>query len=320
MAFRTLMFVAAISIGAQPAGAQPMEKIRVATTFLGLWDTSQPTFCKDRGEFAKAGLDIEVNNTRGGSENVQAVVAGGMDIGYSPGTNAVLAAYRQGARIKIISAEFKGQSDTFFYVRADSPIKSIDDINGKVVAFPRPGGSSEALLLGLRNERKLDLKLVATGGMDATFTMTMTRQVDVGYAIPPAVLEAAEKGQVRIIFSGAEVRSQRDITNRVIVASAAFLKNRRAVASRFLEVLDRCIAWTYANPTESAKMYAALNKVAAPIAAKGISFYPRDTLVFGPPIGMDEVVRQAIENKFIDKPLSPDESRDLIDILYTTKQ
>src|ERR1051325_1134232 len=141
-----------------PVHAQKLEKVKVATTFLGLWDTSQPTFCKDRGEFAKAGLDVDVISTRGGSENVQAVIAGGMDIGYSPGTNAVLAAYMQGAKIKIISAEFMGQNDTFWYVLADSPIKTIDDIRGKSVGFPRPGGAGEAILLALRSERNLDFK------------------------------------------------------------------------------------------------------------------------------------------------------------------
>jgi NitT/TauT family transport system substrate-binding protein len=315
-----LLTSAIVGISAPTATAQQMEKVRVATTFLGLWDTSQPTFCKDRGEFAKAGLDVEVASTRGGSENVQAVTAGGMDIGFSPGANAVFAAYRQGAKIKIVSAEFKGQNDTFFYVRSDSPLKSIGDMAGKAVSFPRPGGASEALLLGLKNERKLDFKMVATGGMDATFTMTMTKQVDVGYAVLPSVLDAVEKGQVRMLFSGENVESQKNLSNRVIIASSDFVRNRRPVAQKFLEVLDRCIDWSYANIAESSKMYAALNKIEPAIAAKALSFYKRDMLAFGPMVGMDELVKQSVENKFIDKPLTPDEIKDLVDILYSSKK
>ena len=137
-----LVALAAATACGSAVHAQATEKVKVATTFLGLGDTSQPTFCKDRGEFSKAGLDVDVISTRGGSENVQAVTAGGMDIGYSPGTNSVLAAYVQGAKIKIVSTEFIGQNDTYFYVRADSPLKTIDDIKGKSVAYPRPGGAS----------------------------------------------------------------------------------------------------------------------------------------------------------------------------------
>jgi NitT/TauT family transport system substrate-binding protein len=301
-----------------PALAQPMEKIKVATTFLGLWDTSQPTFCKERGEFRKAGLDVEVVSTRGGSENVQAVTAGGMDIGYSPGTNSVLAAYGQGAKIKIISAEFMGQNDTFFYVPADSPVKAIDDLKGKSVAFPRPGGAGEAILLALKAERNLDFKPVATGGMDATFTMTMTKQIDVGYSVPPSVLEAVDKGQVRVVFAGDDVRALRDLTGRVIIATSDFLKNRRSVAVKFMEVLDRCIDWAYANTDETAKMYADLNKIPANIAKKGLEFYKRETLAFGPIRGLDGVMKQAVDGKFIDKPLSQEQLKDLIDIVYTT--
>lgn len=302
------------------ASAQNLEKVKVSTTFLGLWDTSQPTYCKERGEFAKAGLDVEVTSTRGGSENVQAVVAGGHDIGYSPGTNAVLAAYLQGSKIKIVGSQFMGQNDTFFYVPADSPIKSIEDLKGKSVAFPRPGGASEGLLLSLKNERKLDFKPVATGGMDATFTMTMTKQVDVGYSIPPSGLDQVQSGKIRVLFSGDDVKSQRNLTGRVNIASADFIAKRRPVAVKFFEVLDQCINWAYANTAESAKWYAALNKVTPEIAQRGLAFYKRETLAFGPIRGMDEVMKGAVDGKFIEKPLSADQLKDLVDIVYTTKK
>lgn len=298
--------------------AQAMETVKVATTFLGLWDTSQPTFCKDRGEFSKAGLDVDIVSTRGGSENVQAVTAGGMDIGYSPGTNAVLAAYMQGAKIKIISTEFIGQNDTYFYVRADSPLKTIDDLKGKSVAYPRPGGASEGVLLGLKTERHIDFKAVATGAMDATFTMVMTKQIDVGYSILPNQLDSVAKGDIRVLFSGDDVKSQRDISGRAIIASADFVKNRRATLEKFMRVLDGCIDWAYAHQGESSKMYAALNKVDAQTAAKALVFYKRSTLAFGPMTGWDDVVKQSLDAKFIRTPPTPDQVKDLVDIVYTT--
>ena len=301
-----------------PAHAQTMEKVKVATTFLGLWDTSQPTFCKDRGEFSKASLDVDVISTRGGSENVQAVTAGGMDIGYSPGTNSVLAAYMQGAKLKIVSSEFVGQNDTYFYVPTDSPLKTIDDIKGKSVAYPRPGGASEGILLGLKAERHIDFKAVATGAMDATFTMVMTKQIDVGYSILPNQLASVAKGDIRVLFSGDDVKSQRDISGRAIIASADFVKNRGSTLAKFMRVLDGCIDWAYAHQDESSKMYAALNKVDAPTAAKALAFYKRSTLAFGPMIGWDEVVKQSLDAKFISAPPTPDQVKDLVDIVYTT--
>jgi NitT/TauT family transport system substrate-binding protein len=315
--FLVVTALGAVMFGA-PASAQTMEKVKVATSFVGLWDTSQPNFCKDRGEFAKAGLDVEVTSTRGGSENVQAVLAGGMDIGYSPGINAVMAAYARGSKIKIVGSEFRGQNDTFFFVPADSPIKTIDDIKGKSVAFPRPGGASEALLISLRKDRNIDFKTVATGGLDATFTMTMTKQIDVGYAFPPSVLDSVESGKVRIVFSGDDVPSQRALTGRVNIASVNFLQNRRPVAVKFFEVLDRCIDWAYKNLDESAKWYAALNRVSPAVGAKALTFYKRDMLVFGPVSGMTEVMTAAVEGNFLEKPLTAEQIKDMTDIVFTT--
>jgi len=305
-----------LALLAQPAMA--LEKVKVATTFLGLWDTSQPSFCKERGEFQKAGLDVEVTSTRGGSENIQAVLAGGMDIGYSPGTNAVFAAYAHGNKLKIVSSEFLGQNDTFFYVPKDSPIKTTADLKGKSVAFPRPGGASEALLLAFKHDSKLDFKPVATGGMDATMTMVMTKQVDVGYSIPPSGLAAVDEGKIRVLFAGDDVKSQANLTGRVIVVKADYLKKKRDVVKKFLTVLDKCIDWTYANKAESSKMYGTLNKVDPKVAGEGIAFYKRKTLAFGPIKGAKEVMQQAVDSKFIEKPLTDAELKDLIDIIYTT--
>lgn len=295
--------------------AQAMEKVKVAASFVGLWDTSQPTFCKDRGEFEKAGLDVEITSSRGGSETVQAVVAGGYDIGYSPGISSVFAAFVQGAPIRIVSSEFVGQNDSFFYVKKDSPIQSVDDLNGKTVAFPRPGGDTESVLAGLKAERKLDFTAVATGGLDATRTMTMTGQVDVGYSFPPYQLDAVEKGETRILFSGEIVESTKDVTGRVNIASADFAEKRTETAKKFFAVLEDCIAWTYAHPEESAKMYADLNKISIEEAKLGMSFYKEDQLALAPIKGLDAAMARSVEAGFIEKPLTKEQLDELIDML-----
>ena len=310
----------AIVIISLSAKAHALDKVKVATTFLGLWDTSQPTFCKERGAFEKAGLDVEITSTRGGAESVQAVLAGGLDIAFSPGTNAVLSAYVRGSKIKIVGAQFTGQAGAFFYVPADSPIKTINDLNGKTVAFSRPGGAMESLLLAMKNDHRLDLKPVATGAMDATYTMVMTRQVDVGYSVVPGLLEAVENNKIRVLFTSDDIESQRHLTGRVNIANADFLKYRRAVAVKFFEVLDQCIDWAYANLPDVSKMYATLNKIDARIAERGISFYKREQLAFGPLQGLDTMIEQAVRDKFIEKPLTPQQLDDLIDIVYVTKR
>ncbi|MER2536463.1 MAG: ABC transporter substrate-binding protein [Rhizobiaceae bacterium] len=298
------------------ANAQQPQKIRVASAWAGLWDTSQPAFCQQRGEFAKAGLDVEVTFVPGAS--VTALASHAADIAYSPSTATVLGAFRQGAKLKIISAQFRGQNDTFFYVPSDSPIKTVADLKDKTIGFPRPGGPSENILIGLEAEQHLGFKRMATGPADATYTLVMTRQIDVGYGIPPALLGKVEEGQLRVLFTGDIVKSQRETTSRVVAATDEFLTKHRDAATTFMRVLDQCIDWAYANKPEAVKAYAEMNKIDAKTAEKALQFYDRSALAFGPLSGFDQIVSEAIAAKFIDKPVSESEQRQVIDILYTT--
>lgn len=316
---RILLLLAGACLLASPnSSAQTPEKVRVVSSFAGLWDTSQPVFCKEKGAFAKAGLDVEVNWARGGSETVQAVIAGNADIAYSPGTNAVLAAAMRGAKIKIVGAQFTGQAGAFFYVPAASPIKSISDLNGKTVAYPRPGGAMESLILALKNDNNLSLRPVATGAMDATHTMVMTGQIDVGYAVVPSFLDKVEDGTIRVLLSSDQIPSQQHLTGRVNIASTEFLAKRRDVAKRFFEVLDRCIDDAYADLPASTKPYAAMNRIDDAVARRAVDFYKREYMAFGPLQGLDTTVAQAVKDKFIDKPPTADQIAGLTDIVYVT--
>ena len=123
-----------------------------------------------------------------------------------------------------------------------------------------------------------------------------------------------------MLFAGDDVKSQANITGRVIVVKADYLAKNRAVVAKFLETLDKCIDWADANHPDSSKFYGDLNKVDAKVAEKGIAFYNRKTLAFGPVKGIEQTMQQAVEGKFLTKPLTADELKDLIDIVYTSKQ
>lgn len=50
--------------------------------------------------------------------------------------------------------------------------------------------------------------------------MLMTGKVDVGYSFPPYCLDHVLSGATRVLFSGDFVDVQKDITERVNIASA----------------------------------------------------------------------------------------------------
>jgi NitT/TauT family transport system substrate-binding protein len=301
----------------QAAYAQPLEKVRIAVSFAGLWTSSQPIFCRDRGEFKKAGIDLDAISTRGGSENVQAVITGAVDIGYGPGIASVFAAQMQGAPIKIISSNYVGNSDSFFYVRAGSPLNSLADVKpDTTIAYTRPGSVSEAILRDIQNEKGINFKTVSGGSFDAIFTMVMTRQIDVGVATPPSGIAALKKGEIRVLFDGNSDTLQRDVASRVNIANAIFIKNHRATAVSFLHVLHDCVDWMYTNRTEADKMYAALNQIDNDTANRSMAFYSRKDMELTPISGLATSIKQAVTDKFIDKPPTDAQLKNFIDLLY----
>ena len=298
------------------AFAQSNQKIRIAALGGGLWTASQPLYCKERGEFAKAGLDVDIVLTRGGSETVQAVITSSVDIGYQVGFNAVLAAQMRDAKIKIVSSGFAGNSDTYYYVRADSPIKSLNDLKGASVAYGRPGSVSEALLRALKSERGIEVKPVSGGNHDAIYTMTMTKQIDVGMAVPPTGMAQLRKGEIRLLFDGNVIESQRDVVNRVSIVGSVFLAENRAAVTKFFRVLQGCIDWMYANMKEGSKIYAAANKIDDELAERALAFYPQSKSNFGPLTGMDEIIKEAVTDKFIERAPTPEQLKSFIDLVY----
>lgn len=310
-----LATASAATVLSQSAIAEDLTTVRIAAVGGTSWTTAQPEWCADRGELQKVGLGVDLTKTRGGSETVQAVVTGAVDIGWGAGINAVMAAYLQGAKIKIISSYFVGNADSFYYVPADSPIKSINDLDGKTIAFSRPGSASETVLRDLVRQTGFNITPVAGGSMDAIFTMTMTKQVDVGYAFPPAAMDAWDKGEIRVLFNADAIESQAGVTGRVNIASADFLEEHRDVATKFLSTMQDCLAWMYDHKEDGTKRYAELNDLSLSVAEKALSFYPEEKVGYGPLSNFDQAVSDAVAQKFIDQPLTDEQKADLVDIL-----
>jgi ABC-type nitrate/sulfonate/bicarbonate transport system substrate-binding protein len=119
-----------------------------------------------------------------------------------------------------VSAEATGAPDAFWYARPESGIASIKDTNGKTVAFSSPGSSTNLIIRQLVEQEKVTPKLVAAGGAPATLTQVMTGQIDVGWSVPPFVLQHLAEGRAQIIARGSDVAAIKDQTIRVNVANA----------------------------------------------------------------------------------------------------
>src|SRR5262249_46357204 len=142
-----------------------------------IWHGAPASLGERAGTFRKHDLDLELLFTSGSGETMQAVIARSADIGGAAGTLGVMGAPAKGAPVRIIGAESTGE-DSYWYVRADSPVKSMADMKGRTMAYSTSGSSTHSNALAFVELYKVDAKLIATGGFPATFTMVMSGQID----------------------------------------------------------------------------------------------------------------------------------------------
>src|SRR5262249_25801290 len=126
-----MAFGLALTSFTAPAFAQ--ETLKLAVGQRGNWDTSVAEVGQRGGIFKKHGLTLEIVYTQGSGETQQAVISESVDIGVAVGIMGALSAYSKGAPIRIIGAETTGAGDLYWYVKSDSPIKTLKDTDGKKI-------------------------------------------------------------------------------------------------------------------------------------------------------------------------------------------
>jgi NitT/TauT family transport system substrate-binding protein len=294
----------------------PAETLKVAVAQPGFWNSTFIDVGLKQGYFKQVGLDIEILYTEGGASTLTPVIAGSIDIAMTNGILGVVAAYAKGMPVRIISAEATGAAEAFWYARPESGIKRLADTNGKTVAYSSPGSSTNLILLQLVSQAKVAPKLVATGGAPATLTQVMSGQIDVGWSVPPFVLQQLADGKLVIVARGSDVPALAQQTIRVNVANSNALKERRDAFVRFIRALSRAIDWAYSYPG-AIEHYAEIAKVPRALAQQTRDeFFPKEALQLAEVKGLDVTLKQALEFKYITAPMSLAETQGMLDILY----
>jgi hypothetical protein len=149
-------------LGAPSASAEDIVKLAVGQR--GNWDTSVSEIGQRAGIFKRHGLVLELVYTQGAGETQQAVISGSVDLGIAAGVMGVLSAFAKGAPVRVIAAETTGAGDLYWYVKADSPIKTLKDTDGKTLAYSTNGSSTHGVVTALTKEYGLKARPTAMGG------------------------------------------------------------------------------------------------------------------------------------------------------------
>jgi NitT/TauT family transport system substrate-binding protein len=256
------------------ATAAAQDLLKIAVPQRGVWDAGVPELGMRGGIFQKHGLNLEILYTQAGPESIQALIAGSVDLATAAGVSAA-----------------------FF--------------NDKTVAYSLTGSSSHAGLLALIAQYNLRVKPTSTGNIPSTLTQTLSGQVEVGFGAVPFALDLAEEGRIRIIITGNDVASLKTRTGRVNLTNLATLQNRRDALVRFHQAYKETVDWMYSDPA-ALKQYSDFSKVPEKVVLKVRELMPKAALAPERVVGIDQIMTEAIQNKFLQTALTKEQLAELI--------
>ena len=314
--FMTVLSVIAMIAAGNAARAE--DTLKVAIPQRGAWDAGVADLGQRGGIFKKHGLNLDILYVQAGPELIQALIGGSIDIATASGVSAAVGTFAKGAPIRIIGSEMIGGPDLYWYVPSNSPIRRVEDFNGKTVAYSLTGSSSHAALLALIAQYKLTAKPTSTGNIASTITQTMTGQVDVGFGAAPFGLDLVEDGKIRIIATGNDVASLRTRTVRVNLTNVSNLQSCRDALVRFNQAYRETVDWMYSDPA-ALKHYGEYSNLPEKIVLRVRNLIPKESLATDRVQGMDQIMADAVAGKFIPAPLNAEQVKDLVQIPMTVR-
>ena len=316
-----IIFIIILSAGSAWSAAA-RTKLIVVVPHRVLFTVALPVYvAQEKGFYRENNIDVDAVFTRGGGENVQAVVSGDAQIGLGTGTLAVISAFVKKAPIKIAGAEITGM-DAFWYVQSNTAMHKLEDLSGKKVAYSRPGSSSHMAVLAISDQIKAKglkpAEPVSLGGIPEVYTGVRTGQADSGWSVAPFQLDRVEKGELRVVVKGDEITAMKEITARVHFVNDSFAAKNPDAVRGFFRAQQRALDYMFDHKEETAKIWIRRAELKFPETAvlKTWDYYNRAAMTLKPIRGLQATIDDGIKNKFLTQPLTQTEINALIDMSY----
>jgi sulfonate transport system substrate-binding protein len=242
---------------------------------------------------------------------VEAMNGGAIDLTVGSSTSFITS--RAGG-VKLVMFAYQPQSagDEGIVVRADSPLRSVAELQGHTVAVNR-GGTGEYLLVRALNKANVPADQVTRAYLappDSSSAL-IGRHVDAWATWDPFLSVALENGSARLLADGAQIGSENAIAYFV---SQSFLAAHRPVVAAVFDVLRAENAWGQAHKQEAGEIWVRELGLPAGVAAR-LGEYNTDPLGRVGPNEAEHIGHIAdwyVENRII--PARPDIASFVTDI------
>ncbi len=246
------------------------------------------------GIFAKNGLDIEVTNFGGGAKLQQAMVAGGIDLAVSAGTDMAFIA--KGAPEKAVAEVGKG-SDLGIVVPYDSPAKTPSGLKGTKIGVTSPGSFTEWLLKRFMHQHgwgSQDVKIVYLGTITNEIALVTANRVGGVVAPDPVGFQLALSKRGRVLVPHFDVGSH--FLAQALYASDRIIHDHPDVVRNFVKSWFETMAWMRTHKKETVKVTQTFQHFAPAVVSKE---YDHDMKLFTTNGKFDPIAVKSLGQTFI---------------------
>jgi NitT/TauT family transport system substrate-binding protein len=219
---------------------------------------------KDMGFFAKAGLDVEIQQMQGGSAIAAALVSGAIDIGFVA-LDALAAIHRKGVPLVAVApgteylAPFTTQAVALM-VPANSTVQKAQDLSGKVVAVISLNSLTHTNARSWIDKNGGDASTVKFVEIPAS---TMASALDAGRVDAAEVAEpfiGPAKKVARVLAYGFDSISKNFITTGWC-STPQWAQDHAQLVTHFVAAMHETADWANKNPQQSGAILATYLKL-----------------------------------------------------------
>jgi len=220
---------------------------------------------EDRGFFEDHRLAPDFVSFRGSSRLYEAVAAGQVSIGY--GICGDIIAHRSlGVPIKIVAVYVLGNPWRVL-VRGDSPLSSVEELDGRRVATAGVRGIDHLLGVVIEKKYGIDMEFVPLGGVPQMLAAIRSGDIDAFIQTPGPTQTLVDSGELRVLFK-VEGVLPKPWPSFCVWATDDMIKSRPDVVREFVKSTLESVDYIQANPDYAVDLYIKRTNASSTIANK----------------------------------------------------
>ena len=185
------------------------------------------TICERLGYFKEQGLDVSINDFRGGAQSLQALVGGSVDVVTGAYEHTIrMQAKGQDITAVIELGRFPGIAVGLRKDKAQS-YKSAADLKGAKIGVTAPGSSTNFFVMYLLSKAGLkptDASYIGVGASASAVAAMKKGEIDALSNIDPMMTKLAQDGDIKIIADSRTEEGTRAIFGGSNPAAVLYLK------------------------------------------------------------------------------------------------